>query len=206
MFTKQIYIRLVGLPGLWYVNLAVLVYLPLTQRGSPPIESERKNISTWYNFLNSWSNHAKLSDFDHYIAVLWIWKLERKLSLRCWKTWLWIFALYKSNFFFFMLSPYSAGSWVSELSESAASDLPPSLWLGCIKGSIGERSDECVCLLFPKSDNALRIVVTIDYCDSLWYRIDICQNNKMLHLKKLGWSNWYLYIYRSLTSRLWPHN
>ena len=107
-------IRLVSLtsvyvnPGLWLVNLAVLVYLPLTRilaKGKPAIESERKNISTWYNFFNSWSNHAKLSDFYYYIAVLGIWKLERKLSLHYWKTGFWIFALYKSNGFFFLMLP-----------------------------------------------------------------------------------------------------
>ncbi len=53
--------------------------------------------------------------------IIWIFKLEQKLSLRCWKTWLclWIFALYKSNGFFSDALPfYSAGSWVSELSGS----------------------------------------------------------------------------------------
>ncbi len=43
-------IRLVGITsvhvnlGLWLVNLAVLVYLPLTQKGKPVIESERKQL------------------------------------------------------------------------------------------------------------------------------------------------------------------
>ena len=65
--------------GDWSIWLFSL-WRKLRQRGRPAIESERKNISTWYNFLNSWSNHTKLLDCDDYIAVLWIWKLERKCN------------------------------------------------------------------------------------------------------------------------------
>ena len=40
-------------PGLWLVNLAVLVYLPLTQRGSPPLKVNVKifQLGTTFYFL-----------------------------------------------------------------------------------------------------------------------------------------------------------
>ena len=82
---------------------------PSDAKGKPAIESERTSISTWYNYFNSWSNHAKLSDFDHYIAVLWIWKLRMKIVTSLLeKLQLWTFGLCKSNGVFPMLSPFTA--------------------------------------------------------------------------------------------------
>ncbi len=103
----------------WFTSL----WRKFSQRGSPLIENEHKNISTWYNFFNYWSNHAKLSDFDYYIAVLWVWKLERKLL----KNWTLNICSVQIQWGFSDAPPfYSTGSWVSALSGSAASDLLPS--------------------------------------------------------------------------------
>ncbi len=38
-------------------------------KGMLAIKSDRKNISMWYNFLNSGLNHTKLLNCDDYIAV-----------------------------------------------------------------------------------------------------------------------------------------
>ncbi len=107
----------------WFSSL----WRNFTQCQSPAIESERKNISTWYNFLNSWSNHAKLSDFDHYIAVLCIWKLEQKCHFVAEKLDFEYFELCTNPMGFSNALPvYSANWWVSALSVSAAGDLRPS--------------------------------------------------------------------------------
>ena len=72
-------IRLVGLtsvyvnPGLWLVNLAVLVYLPLMQREAWHWKWMYKyfNLVQLFKFLVKWCGTFKLWWLD---AVLWIWK------------------------------------------------------------------------------------------------------------------------------------
>ena len=48
-------------PGLWLVNLGVLIYLPLTQRGSLPLKMHVKilQLATTFEF---WVNYTKLSN------------------------------------------------------------------------------------------------------------------------------------------------
>ena len=78
--TLQLFTSHVLYPSLWWVSLALLFYLLLTQRGCLALKALNSLA------LNSWINHTKLLYFDDKAAVLWIWKKEQILSLHWWDT------------------------------------------------------------------------------------------------------------------------
>ncbi len=156
-------------PSLWLVNLAVLVYLPLTQRGSSPMKVNVKIFPTWYNFLTSGLNQTNLSDCNHEVVVLWIWKKKRVKFLTSLLRNLTgnICSVQIQYGFSDAVSFYSAGSRVSALNESATGDLRPSELGSCIHTHRSRSIAFCKCcvmtILHLIRYSILFVLVSINY-------------------------------------------
>ena len=99
-------------PGLWLVNLAVLVYLPLTQRGSPPLKVNVKyfNLLQLFKFLVKSCETFRLLRL-HCCAL----NLKAKIVTSLLKNWtLNICSEQIQRGCSDALPFYSAGSWVSD--------------------------------------------------------------------------------------------
>ncbi len=110
----------------WFTSL----WRKLRQRGRPAIESERKKFSTRYNFLNSWSvkSYETFRLWWLHCCALHL-KVRAKIVTSLLKHWTLNICPVQIQWVFSDALPfYSAGSWVSALSGSAAGELRPSKW------------------------------------------------------------------------------